>query len=378
VIWTCAAALLAWVVDLPAPLRPVLILKAGALGGFTVVLWRLCLHGLIKRSPLASHLTQRILFVGWSSDAFRLTRLIWESEGDLFEVTGYVTIDPAKVSSEEVPNVPFRGVWVQLAEVIRENAVDIVILADIHSQQEVLSFLTTTCEKELVEFHVIPDYFSILRAGLSLQRVQGVPLLGVAKLPLDNVGNRIIKRTLDVIGAVVGLTLSAPIIAFFGTLIYLESPGSIFFKQERIGKRGRPFNMYKLRSMRLNAAAQDHLQQSTARNDPRVLRIGAFLRRWNLDEVPQFWNVFVGDMTLVGPRPERTFHSHKLKDEIPHYNARYFAKPGITGWAQVNGLRGDTDLSKRIQADLFYMENWSPWLDLEILLMTFLKRENAY
>jgi len=128
----------------------------------------------------------------------------------------------------------------------------------------------------------------------------------------------------------------------------------------------------------LNSENMDHLNQSTLRDDPRVLKIGKFMRRWNLDEVPQFWNVLLGDMSLVGPRPERTFHSVRLSREIPHYNARYASKPGITGWAQVNGLRGDTDLAERVRYDLWYLENWSIWLDFQIMFLTFFKRDNAY
>jgi exopolysaccharide biosynthesis polyprenyl glycosylphosphotransferase len=190
--------------------------------------------------------------------------------------------------------------------------------------------------------------------------------------------NRIMKRSVDIIGALVGMTLSCPIIATLGVFIWLESPGNIFFSQERVGRNGRRFNMYKLRSMKLGSDKFDHLSQSTGRADPRVLRVGKFIRRWNLDEVPQFFNVLIGQMSLVGPRPERTFHSEKLSLEIPHYNARLASKPGITGWAQVNGLRGDTDLAERVRYDLYYMENWSLWLDFQIMVQTFFKRDNAY
>nr|MCU0792492.1 sugar transferase [Opitutaceae bacterium] len=142
------------------------------------------------------------------------------------------------------------------------------------------------------------------------------------------------------------------------------------FGQVRIGAGGRPFTMWKLRSMRPDASATDHLAVSTAAADPRLLRIGSWLRRWNLDELPQFWNVLRGDMSLVGPRPERPHHVARLATEIAHYLPRHLAKPGMTGYAQINGLRGDTDLSRRIQHDIYYIENWSPWLDLQILALT--------
>ena len=136
--------------------------------------------------------------------------------------------------------------------------------------------------------------------------------------------------------------------------------------------------MFKLRSMRIEADKLDHLNQSTQRNDPRMLNVGPVMRGWNLDELPQFWNVLVGQMSLVGPRPERTYHSEKLSRIIPHYNARLMIKPGMTGWAQVNGLRGDTDLGERVRFDLFYLENWNLWLDFQIMVQTLIWRKNAY
>ena len=160
-------------------------------------------------------------------------------------------------------------------------------------------------------------------------------------------------------------------------LIKHESPhGPVLFRQTRVGDGHRPFMLYKLRSMMPDAAATDAAQQSTGRDDPRLLRLGAWMRRWNLDELPQFWNVLRGDMSLVGPRPERPYHVEQLSHSIPHYLPRHLVKPGMTGWAQVHGLRGDSDLAARIQHDIFYIENWSPWLDLQILALTFVRWKN--
>jgi lipopolysaccharide/colanic/teichoic acid biosynthesis glycosyltransferase len=200
----------------------------------------------------------------------------------------------------------------------------------------------------------------------------------VSQLPLDRLENRLLKRGLDIVGSIIGLLLSAPMILWCALLIYRESPGPIFFFQERIGRDGKRFNMMKLRTMRLGSEKLDHLNQSTLRDDPRLLKPGKWMRRWNLDETPQFWNVLMGDMSLVGPRPERTGHSTRLSEDIPHYNARYASKPGMTGWAQINGLRGETDLVERVKYDLFYLENWSPWLDIQIMILTFFRRDNAY
>jgi lipopolysaccharide/colanic/teichoic acid biosynthesis glycosyltransferase len=181
---------------------------------------------------------------------------------------------------------------------------------------------------------------------------------------------------IDIVGGTVGLLFSLPIIFIFGAIVYCESPGPIFYRQRRSGRNGKPFDIIKIRSMRLDAE-RDGKVGWTVQNDPRRLRVGAFMRRWNIDEVPQFWNVLKGEMSLVGPRPERPELVARFKHDVPHYNARHNAKPGITGWAQIHGLRGNTDLAERINYDVWYMENWSLILDFQIMAMTFLKRQNA-
>jgi exopolysaccharide biosynthesis polyprenyl glycosylphosphotransferase len=237
--------------------------------------------------------------------------------------------------------------------------------------------LANLCEREMVQFKIVPSYFQILVSGLHLETVSGVPVLGVSQLPLDLPVNFLLKRMTDIVGALVGLILSIPLIAFFSMLVYAESPGPVIYRQRRMGRNGQPFDILKIRSMRLDAEAGTGVGW-TVKEDPRRLRVGAFMRRWNIDEVPQFWNVLKGEMSLVGPRPERPELIQNFKDEIPHYNARHNAKPGITGWAQIKGLRGDTDLGERIRADLYYLENWNMLLDFQIMALTFVKRRNAY
>jgi len=230
---------------------------------------------------------------------------------------------------------------------------------------------------ELVQFKVVPSYFSILVSGLHLETLNGIPILGVSRLPLDRLFNRVIKRLFDMIGGIVGMALSVPLIAIFGTLVYLESPGPILYRQRRSGRNGKPFDILKIRSMRLDAEQEGKAGWSTE-DDPRRLRVGSLMRKWNIDETPQFWNVLKGEMSLVGPRPERPELIHNFKQEIPHYNARHTVKPGMTGWAQVNGLRGDTDLTERITYDLYYVEHWNLLFDLQTMLLTFLKNKNAH
>lgn len=184
------------------------------------------------------------------------------------------------------------------------------------------------------------------------------------------------KRLLDILGAIIGLILAAPLIGLFGWLIYRESPGSIFYTQKRIGRNGKLFTIFKLRSMRLDSESTG--AGWTVENDPRCLKIGRIIRSWNIDEVPQFWNVLMGDMSLVGPRPERPEHAKRLEQEFVGFSQRHSVKPGLTGWAQVKGWRGNTDLGERLRHDIDYIQRASFLFDLAIIVRTFVSKENAY
>ncbi len=184
------------------------------------------------------------------------------------------------------------------------------------------------------------------------------------------------KRLLDIAGSIVGLILAAPLMVVFGLLIYRESPGNIIYKQRRVGRDGNEFTIYKLRSMKLDSEVNG--AGWTVENDPRCLQVGKFIRSWNIDEVPQFWNVLKGDMSLVGPRPERPEHIERLCEEIPGWEKRLAVKPGLTGWAQVNGWRGDTDLNERVRHDTDYIKRGNLLFDLVIMARTLVNKENAY
>jgi exopolysaccharide biosynthesis polyprenyl glycosylphosphotransferase len=340
--------------------------------------WRFVFH-LIAQSPaFAPRLRQRILFVGWNTETTKLSQSISTDPSHPYEIVGCVP----SAESRFAVNPPFRvqkmGDYNDLPDLLRNRVADIVVVADLDPRLGEMIALANLCERYFVQFKVIPSYFQILVSGLELDTISGVPVLGVNRLPLDGLVNRTIKRAIDIVGALVGLALSSPVYAWCAWRIHREDPGPILFGQERIGRNGHSFTMWKLRSMKVGSEKSDHENQSTLREDPRVLRVGKMMRRWNLDETPQFWNVLMGDMSLVGPRPERTYHSERLSAEIPHYNARYTTKPGITGWAQIHGLRGDTDLVERVRYDLFYLENWNLLLDFQIMVMTFIQRKNAY
>jgi exopolysaccharide biosynthesis polyprenyl glycosylphosphotransferase len=339
-------------------------------------IWRWSLDKFLTFAPVAALLERRILFVGWSDQASTIFNHISVDPKHYYKVVGCVP-PPSGDFGQALPGaIRELGDYAELPDILADESIDLAIVANQNPTRAELHDLVTLCEKEIVHLQVIPSCFQVLVSGLHLETTSGVPVLGICRLPLDSPWMQLLKRAIDIIGSLIGLLLSAPVIATFGLLIYLESPGPIFYRQRRGGLGGNLFSIIKLRSMKLNAEASGR-PGWTVRKDDRVLRVGAFMRRWNIDEVPQFLNVFLGQMSLVGPRPERPEFIATFKEEIPHYNARHGIKPGITGWAQVNGLRGDTDLTERIRCDLYYMENWSLTLDIQIMLMTFFKRQGA-
>ncbi len=377
VFWLFAYLSMSLVLNFTPPISRIYVLVSFVMVMSTLLLWRGLFHRLLRTSSIAQALRQNVLFVGWNKDATRIAEGIFSDPYQPYRLVGCVPAPGGRFQNHPPPGTAVLGDYNTLGESIQRHDIDIVVLADLETSTGEVVGLTNLCELALVQFKVIPSYFQILFSGLTLESISGVPIMGVSELPLDRLWNRIMKRTVDLIGALVGLFLSAPIIAVFGTIIYLESPGPIFYRQIRTGRSGKNFAIIKLRSMKLDAEKQGGAQWAK-KHDDRRLRIGAMLREWNLDEVPQFWNVLKGDMSLVGPRPERPELIANFQYDIPHYNARLATKPGITGWAQVNGLRGDTDLTERVRYDLHYLENWSLWLDFLIMVQTFFKRDNAY
>jgi exopolysaccharide biosynthesis polyprenyl glycosylphosphotransferase len=345
-----------------------------ALGTLT---WRKIYHRALRSPSVVGHMRQRVLLVGWTPEIGRLALEVWGRETDPYEIVGYVDLEPTSgYLATAAANIPCLGDFSELRAILISEHIDIAVLADVNTDRATLNELVALCEMELVHFKIIPSFFPILVSGLYLELVRGTPLLGVERLPLGRLHNRLLKRTLDIVGGVVGLIISLPIVLTLGTLVYLESPGPIFYRQRRLGRQGLPFEMIKIRSMRLDAEKAGTVGWTT-KDDPRRLRIGTFMRKWNLDETPQFWNVLKGEMSLVGPRPERPELIAAFKYDIAHYNARHLIKPGLTGWAQVNGLRGDTDLVERVRLDLYYVEHWNIWFDLRAMFLTFRQNRNA-
>ena len=358
----------------PLPPFPWLFYPSAALIVFVFLYcWRVALGWVLRHTHFVTPLRRRLVVIGGGLQTRKIQKALADS-CDL-EFVGWVQAN--KPNSEPELEGSRLGLLHELENILHHHSVDVAVLTESEIlQREGVLAVARACENAYAQFKMVPHFFEILISGLRPENIGGIQLIGVEDLPLDGCRSRIAKRTVDIIGALVGLALAVPLTIFFGVLVYRESPGPILYKQLRVGRHGRCFHILKIRSMRMDAEAQGKPQWAQL-NDQRRLRIGAFMRRWNIDEVPQFWNVLTGAMSLVGPRPERPELIVRFKSKIPHYQARHIYRPGMTGWAQVNGWRGNTDLEERIRHDIWYLENWSVWLDFRIMLRTFYCRKNA-
>ncbi len=317
----------------------------------------------------------RALILGANDDALLFLRAIERDPRMRTRIVAIVPVGGEK-RCEELPADLVKGDSAHLEETVREDSVDMLILAShVLSHAETVA-LVVFCEQHLVRFSMIPDLFRMMTSKMDFQMIGSVPIVGVGRWPLDQVWNRMVKRVVDIVGGLVGMVISVPFIMVSAIVIKLESKGPVFYAQERCGRRGKTFRIYKLRTMRTDAEAGDR-PGWTVGDDPRRTRSGAFLRKWHIDELPQFWNVFKGEMSLVGPRPERPYFVEQFTPGIEHYMWRHVSKPGLTGWAQVNGFRGDTSISERVKYDLYYLENWSLAFDFKILVRTLFTYRNA-
>ena len=243
-----------------------------------------------------------------------------------------------------------------------------------------LGDMVAICEKSGVHTKFVPDYYKFISTNPVTEDLNGLPVINIRNVPLTNTVNKCIKRLVDIIGSIVCIILFSPIMAVVAVLVKKSSPGPIIFCQERVGLHNKPFKMYKFRSMGVQSASKEQ-KAWTVHNDPRVTPVGRIIRKTSLDELPQLFNVLKGDMSLIGPRPERPLFVEKFKEEIPRYMIKHQVRPGMTGWAQVCGFRGDTSIEGRIEHDIFYIENWTLSFDIKILFLTVFKgfvNKNAY
>ena len=304
----------------------------------------------------------------------------WKKNPQLgFSLVGLVEGGEKPEKDTEISNIPVLGMLDDLLQIIKSEGVELVVLALPLSYHQKMMEIILSCEDLGVEFQIVPDMFEIMATRAKVISLDGIPLISLGRTPLEG-WNRILKRGMDITISFVGSVILSPLFVILAILIKLDSKGAVFFRQERLGRDGRRFVQYKFRSMVENAEEKTGPVFATE-DDPRRTKMGAFLRKNNLDELPQLFNVLKGEMSLVGPRPERQFFVDKFKEGIPRYFLRHKVKSGITGWAQVNGLRGDTSIEERTKYDLFYMENWSLSFDIKIILLTlkdWLSPKNAY
>lgn len=280
-----------------------------------------------------------------------------------FRYCGYLADNPT-LSGE------YLGRYKDIPEVLEKyNPDEVVCALDIPEAGE-LEHSVNCCENSGTKISIIPFCYKYIPSQPAIDQIGNIPLINIRRIPLDNIGNAFIKRAMDIVGSLVLIILTSPIMLFAAIGIKLTSKGPVIFKQERVGLNKKIFTMYKFRSMRVNDSENTGW---TTNDDPRKTKFGSFIRKCSIDELPQFFNVLKGDMSLVGPRPELPHFVESFSKEIPLYMVKHQVKPGITGWAQVNGYRGDTSIVKRIEYDIHYIENWDLFFDISILFRTVFK-----
>lgn len=279
----------------------------------------------------------------------------------------------------------YRGVKVlgslgNLEYILPENKMDEIAITLSLEDYDSLEHIVDLCERAGVHTKFIPDYGSLFPSRPYTEDLMGLPVINIRYVPLSNTWNALMKRLVDIFGSIFCIILFSPVMLFAAVGTRVTSKGPIIYRQTRIGLHSKPFTMYKFRTMRVQSAEEEK-KGWTIPGDDRVTKFGSFLRRTSIDEMPQFFNVLAGKMSLVGPRPERPQFVDKFREEIPRYMVKHQVRPGITGWAQINGYRGDTSIRKRIEHDIYYIENWSLGFDFRILFLTVFKgfiNKNAY
>ena len=343
-----------------------------------VILARSLLRGILREARRQGRNLRHVLIVGDGELARSVNgRLLAHPEFGL-KVRGFLTEDPSKVGAF-VGTTPILATWNDLLDIVDEGGVDQVIFALPFEAMPRLEGLIHPLEETPVDVKVIPDIERFVSLKSGIDELDGLPIIGLRAIRL--VGwNRVLKRGMDVVTSFLALVLLSPLMLMLAVLIKGTSKGPVFFAQERMGLDGRLFRVWKFRTMKTDAEAETGPVWAKP-DDPRSTLLGRILRQLSLDELPQFWNVFCGEMSLVGPRPERPVFIQEFRQHVPRYMLRHMVQAGMTGWAQVHGWRGDTSIERRIQYDLEYIQNWSMTLDLRILLLTLIRgfvNRNAY
>ena len=354
----------------------IMLFLIAIIGSFLGITERFVIRSFLKRIRINNRNLKHILIVGDNDLAFTFARKIRLNPYLGFAVNGFLG-RPEHVG-DEIEGSRVIGSFEDIDSILENHRFDRVVLAIPLKYYYRINELVESCEKVGIKAEIIPDYIRYFPAQPSVDMIEDIPIINIRYVPLDDDFNRFLKYASDYIISIIAIAITSPIMIITAVAIKLTSKGPIIFKQERIGHNGKPFMMYKFRSMKVQNPG-DEKSEWTTKDDPRKTMVGNFIRRTSIDELPQFFNVLNGQMSVVGPRPERPYFVDQFKKSIPKYMVKHQVRPGITGWAQIHGCRGDTSINKRIEYDIEYVENWHMGLDLAIMIKTTLRKSsNAY
>ena len=311
---------------------------------------------------------KHLRLVGWNESTGDFFDRITSNKQFGYQIEGYLSDKVRQVGNR---SILYKGTISHLAGLLDQEEIDEVIISLDYDEFPLLAEIIEVCENEGVKSNLLPFYTKYLPSKPYIDDIDGLPLINIRHIPLDNFLYSFLKRAFDIVASALGLVVLSPLLLVTAAGVRLTSPGPVIYKQLRVGRNKKEFMMYKFRSMRVDGNAD--MTTWGGRADSRRTAFGTFIRKCSIDELPQLFNVLKGDMSLVGPRPEREYFVQKFREEVPLYMLKHLVRPGITGWAQVNGWRGDTSIVERIKCDIYYIENWSFLLDLKILIMTVFK-----
>lgn len=332
-------------------------------------LCRFALRKLLRRMRAGGYNLKHLLLVGWNEVSAEFYDKVASNRALGYDFVGYLSHSKVYTAGRKIV---YAGGFNTLPSLLDGKGIDEVIISLDYNEFSELENLIEVCEKAGVKSNLLPFYTKYLPTKPYIDEVEGMPLINIRKVPLDNMLNSFCKRAFDLAVSLIALAVLSPVLLIAAIGVKLSSPGPVIYRQERIGRNKKPFQMYKFRSMKVDSGSSDMTTWGT-KQDSRRTKFGSLIRKCSIDELPQLVNVLKGDMSLVGPRPERPYFVDKFKEGIPLYMLKHLVRPGITGWAQVNGWRGDTSIEERIKCDIYYIENWTFLLDIKILLLTVFK-----
>lgn len=340
--------------------------------------FRLTLRSVLRSFRRKGYNQKHVLLIGYSRAAQSYIDRVSANPDWGYLIRGI--LDDHAERGTEYRGVRVMGPIANLEEILPMNRLDEIAITLSINEYDKLERIVNACEKSGVHTKFIPDYNKVIPTKPYTEDLLGLPVINIRNVPLTDSFNAAVKRLIDILGGLFALSLFSPVMVIVAVAVKVTSRGPVIFSQERVGLHNRSFKMYKFRSMEVQKPSEEK-NAWTTKNDPRVTAVGKFIRKTSIDELPQLFNIIKGDMSLVGPRPERPQFVEKFKEEIPRYMIKHQVRPGLTGWAQINGFRGDTSIRKRIECDLYYIENWTLGLDLKIIVLTFFKgfiNKNAY